>query len=87
MSKLIIPEQGEKLTPSQELYNRLMQRLLDSGSHTIRFETSSCAPAHGWCETEYAIMPYVAEILRKNDCIVSSAVNHFVTDWTIVKNF
>lgn len=85
--KIIIPEEGQELTPAQKLHNQLMERLIKSESGTIRFETCSQAPAFGWSVSEYNIMPTVANLLRANDCIVSSAVNHSVTDWFITRNF
>jgi hypothetical protein len=50
---------------------------------TTKFETSSCAPAHGWSVEEYMYMPLVAERLRKEGYSVSSSVNWGVTDWVI----
>jgi len=81
-------EQNEiVLTPRQQFVANLKERILSSlsnGQLSTAFTTASCAPAYGWSREEYALMPVVANELRAEGYVVSSAVNHEVTDWTII---
>lgn len=74
------------LTPKQIAVNKLVNRFKDELKTrvTTSFTTSSCAPAYGWSVEEYALMPIVANELRKEGYVVTSAVNHGVTDWVLV---
>jgi len=78
-----------QLTP-QERKEQFIQNLqakiegwLSGDALTTKFETASCAPAHGWSVEEYMYMPTVAARLRDKGYSVSSSVNHGVTDWLI----
>ena len=57
--------------------------MVKNNDTSTTYTTSSCAPAYGWSVEDYNDMPRVAEILRKKGLVVSSSVNHGVTDWKI----
>jgi hypothetical protein len=66
-----------------KIKNKLNRVYVKFGDLSVKFETSSCAPAFGWSVDEYNYMPIVAERLRKEGMTVSSSVNYGVTDWLI----
>ncbi len=76
------PELSVKEKYIQDMIAMFKQRLGNNLSTT--FMTASCAPAFGWSREEYAIMPEVANRMRAEGYTITSAVNHEVTDWTIL---
>ena len=76
------PELSVKEKYIQDMIAMFKQKLGNDLSTT--FMTSSCAPAYGWSREEYAIMPEVASRMRAEGYTITSAVNHGVTDWTIL---
>lgn len=77
----------QTLSPRQLAVNKLVDRFklqLSGTSATTTFMTCSSAPAFGWSVEEYALMPIVASEMRKEGYVVTSSVNHGVTDWVLV---
>jgi hypothetical protein len=74
------------MTVKEQFIDNLKQMLIQRLGNNLstRFETCSQAPAFGWSVDEYALMPNVANELRKEGYQVSSSVSFGVTDWTII---
>jgi hypothetical protein len=82
VTTVVLTPQERKEQYLQSLQKKIEDKFAD-GRLTSKFETSSCAPAHGWSVDEYMYMPVVAARLREKGYRVSSSVNWGVTDWLI----
>jgi hypothetical protein len=91
--QLLAPQRVEQ-TPQQakeykinalhmKIKNKLNYMYSKYGDLSVKYETSSCAPAYGWSVEEYNYMPIVADRLRDERMTISSSVNYGVTDWLI----